>query len=86
VRRKESGQQALLEAYQNYTTTISGLHQDACRRLQEQYGTLMSKIGEARQSAAKLARQQQYVDYLKSVQRVWSAVDMGALVPKYSHD
>lgn len=77
---KENSQQSLAEAYQNYATTIAGLQQDACRRFQESYQTLVNKSTEAKENARSTVRQQ-YVNYLKSVRNIWSTLDIDALVP-----
>jgi hypothetical protein len=76
----ESAHQLVAEAYQNYAATLAGLQEDAGRRLQELYGEFVAKSSEAAEGAKRQTRQQ-YVDYLKNVQQIWSSVDVEALVP-----
>lgn len=77
---KENAQRLLADAYQNYVTTLAGLQQDAYRRLQDLYGKLCTESAEATENAKQTARQQ-YVEYLKNLQQIWSSVDIDALVP-----
>ena len=80
--QKESGRQLLAEAYQNYAATLQGLKEDTTRRLTEAYFDLVNK---ANQVAADSARRshEQYVDYLKNVQKVYSSVDVESLIAQH---
>ncbi len=76
---KEGGQQILVEAYQNYATLLSGLNEDACRRLRELHRDATAKYSEISEENRKRSRGQ-YVDYLKNLQRIWCGIDVEAFV------
>lgn len=76
----ENASQRLSEAYENYTATLQGLYEDSERRWQEAYGELSKKASEAAAEQQQQVRQY-YVDYLKSIQRLWASVDVETLVP-----
>lgn len=75
----ENGQKQLEEAYQNYVATLQGLHEDTSRRWQEAYNELATKSAQAMEASQQQARRQ-YVEYLKSIQRVWASVDVESLI------
>jgi hypothetical protein len=76
---KETGQQILAEAYQNYIKTLEGLHTESCRRLQDLHTQHTAKWVEARESSMKDARSH-YVDHLRKVQQIWASLDVESLV------
>lgn len=76
---KESAQQILAEAYQNYIKTLEGLNTESCRRLQDLHTQHTAKWVEAREASMKDARGH-YVDHLKKVQQIWASLDVESLV------
>lgn len=78
--QSEKGQKQLEEAYQNYVATLQGLSEDSSRRWQEAYNDLAIKSARAVEASQQQARRQ-YVEYLKSIQRVWANVDVESLIP-----
>ena len=72
--------QRLTEAYQNYVGTMQGLQEDTGRRWQEAYDEFNNRATQAASEEQKQVRQY-YVDYLKSIQRLWASIDVETLVP-----
>jgi hypothetical protein len=80
---EEDSGEKVAEAYRNYQEAVRDAQEGARRRMEEADRNCIGKLHEARVSGQKLC-QEAYRNYLRSVQELWSHMDVDALADAYA--
>jgi len=83
VESEEDARERASEAYQDYQDAVREAHQKAQRRTEGAGRTYTNKLNETRISGQKLWYEA-YRSYLRSVQELWSRIDVDALAQAYA--